>query len=93
MNWTLKIWVGFLGVRFQKGGGGVEGAVFPIWKSPQVLQKARIKIVARAIYTYRFYFLYIYSPPLLENKKLFQSLFSVNWTTYHCSMIYITGLL
>ena len=49
---------------------------FPYKKSLRVLQKARIKIVARAIYTYLFCFLFIHSPLLLENKKLMSSLFS-----------------
>ena len=44
-------------------------AIFFIWKLLRVLQKARIKIVARAIYTCLF-FSYIYSPFLLENKSL-----------------------
>ena len=47
--------------------------VFSTWKSLWVLQKAHIKIVARAIHTYLF-FLYIHSL-LLENKKLLWSLF------------------
>ena len=44
-------------------------SVFSIWKSLLVLLKARIKILARCIYTYRFFFLYMHSL-LLENKKL-----------------------
>ena len=47
--------------------------VFSIWKSPRVLQKARKKIVTRAIYTSRFSYTYT---PLLENKKCFWLLFS-----------------
>ena len=33
-----------------------EKAIFSIWTSLQVLQKARIKIVAHAIHTYHFFF-------------------------------------
>ena len=44
--------------------------VFSIKKSLLVSKKARIKILARAIYTYLMFFLYIHSPLLLENKKL-----------------------
>ena len=45
-------------------------AVFSIRKSLRVLQKARVKIVARAVYTYLFFFLYIlYTPVLQQNKK------------------------
>ena len=36
----------------------VSDAIFSIWKSLQVLQKARIKIVACAIYTYQFFHLH-----------------------------------
>ena len=38
-----------------------DGAVFSIWKPPWVLQKARMKIVVRAIYTYRFFLLHTLS--------------------------------
>ena len=49
----------------------IDSTVFSIWKSKslQVLQKACIKIVAHAIYTYLFFFLYIHSPVLMQNKK------------------------
>ena len=67
--------------------------VFSIKKSLLVSKKARIKILARAIYTYLMFFLYIHSPLLLENKKLLWSLFSpTNSTTDHCSIICITRL-
>ena len=52
-----------------RGIESVDVAVFSIRKSLQVLQKACIKIVGRAIYTYLF-FLYIHTPVLLQNKKL-----------------------
>ena len=51
-------------------------AVFSIWKSLRLLQKVCIKIVDCAIYTYLFFSLYIHSPLLLKNKKLFWLLFS-----------------
>ena len=35
--------------------------VFSIWKLLRVLQKARIKIIDHAIYTFLFFFLYMYS--------------------------------
>ena len=38
-----------------------QSAVFSKWKSLQELQKARIKIVAGAIYTYLFFLIYILS--------------------------------
>ena len=56
-------------------------AVFSMGKSLWVLQKARIKIVTCAVYTYLFFFLYIYSPLLLENKTL--------WSLFRCVYIYI----
>ena len=43
-------------------------SVFSIWKSLQVIQKGRTKIVAHAIYTHLF-FSYTYTPLLLENKN------------------------
>ena len=53
-------------------------------------KKARIKIVACAIYTYQFFFLLHNSSFLWQNKNLLQSVFSVaNQTTYHHSVIYI----
>ena len=51
-------------------------SVFSIWRSLRVLQTARIKIVACAICTFLIFFLYLHSPLLLENKKLFSSLSS-----------------
>ena len=51
--------------------------VFSIRKSLQVLQKAHIKFVARAIYIYRFFFFYIHSSLLRQNKKLLWLLFSL----------------
>ena len=44
-------------------------SVFSIWKSLQVLQKACMKIVARAIYTYRF-FSFTYTLLLYWKKKV-----------------------
>ena len=38
----------------------INSAVFSIWNSLRVLQKARVKIMARAIYTYLFFFAFIY---------------------------------
>ena len=49
--------------------------IFSIWKTLRVLQKTHIKVVAGAIYTYLFFFLYIQSPLPLENKKLFNLFF------------------
>ena len=43
--------------------------VFSIWKSLSVLQNACIKIMAHPIYAYLFFFLYIHSFVLLQNKK------------------------
>ena len=51
-------------------------AVFSKGKSLQVLQKACIKIVVRAIYMYIFFFIYINSTLLPENKILLRLLFS-----------------
>ena len=51
-------------------------AVFSKGKSLRVLQKACIKIAARAIYIYIFFFLYIHSTLLPENKNLLRLLFS-----------------
>ena len=51
-------------------------AVFSKGKSLQVLQKACIKIVVRAIYMYIFFFIYINSTLLPENKNLLRLLFS-----------------
>ena len=54
--------------------GNMFTVVF-IWKLLWVLKKC---------------FCYIYSPPLLQNKKLLWSLFSpANQTTDHCSVVYI----
>ena len=50
--------------------------VFSIWKSLQVLQKDRIKLVAFAINTYLLFF-DIHSSLLWQNKKLLQLLFSL----------------
>ena len=52
-------------------------AVFSIWKSLRVLEKACIKIVPRAIYKYLFFFFCKNCPFLLPNKKLLGSLFSL----------------
>ena len=52
-------------------------AVFSIWKSLRVLEKACIKIVPRAIYKYLFFFFCKNCPFLLPNKKLLWSLFSL----------------
>ena len=46
-----------------------NNSLFSIQKSLQVLQKACIKIVAHAIYTYKIFF-YIHSLLLLKNKML-----------------------
>ena len=60
--------------------------IWGIWKSLQVLQKARRKTVARINYTYLF-LLYINSHLQLENKKLLTWLFSsANYTTDYCSV-------
>ena len=47
-----------------------DKAAFSIPKSLWVLQETHVKCVARVIYTYLFFFLYMYSPLPLENKKL-----------------------
>ena len=52
-------------------------AVSSIWKSLRVLEKARIKIVPRAIYRYLFFFFCKNSAFLQQNKKLLWSLFSL----------------
>ena len=44
-------------------------AAFSIRELLRVLLKVRIKIVARGIYSYLFFFLYMHPPLLLENKK------------------------
>ena len=61
-------------------------SVFSIWKSPLVLQKTRMKIVVRAIYTYIF-FLYIHCPPLLEKKLVLIviSVFARKEQCVHCN--------
>ena len=52
-----------------------DKAAFSIRKSLWVLQETHVKCVARVIYTYLFFFLYMHSPPPLENKKLLWSRF------------------
>ena len=47
--------------------------VFSIWKSLRVLQKARIKIVARAIYTYLFFLMHTHSCSAAKWKVLAQA--------------------
>ena len=43
--------------------------VFSIWKSLRVLQKAHIKVVARAVLHLPIFFLYLLSPVRLQNEK------------------------
>ena len=63
-----------MGVEF---GIDIFITVFSIWKSLWVLQKALIKIVAHAIYTYQF-FSFTYTLLFCSKiKKLLQSLFSL----------------
>ena len=47
--------------------------VFSIWKSLRVLQKLRIKIVARAIYTYLFFLMHTHSCSAAKWKVLAQA--------------------
>ena len=56
----------------------------------RVLQKARIKIVARAICAYLVFFLYIRSPVLLKTKIVVVAVFHRKLD--HCSIVYITRL-
>ena len=64
---------------------------FSISKSLQVLKKTPIKIVAHAIYTYPFFYIYIHSPLMLK-KSCCDFCFpqESKSQTGHCSMIYMT---